>query len=74
MPTPTIPTHKFCPECRTDLPLRDFYGDRTRPDGLQGRCKECSKRNAKQNYQKNREAIIQRVIEHRKKNTTTATT
>lgn len=34
---------KICYLCHTDKPATDFYKDRTRPDGLSSRCKECDK-------------------------------
>lgn len=49
--------YKHCPECDTTKQITDFYKDRRRHDGLQGRCKECSKARSKQHYELNREKI-----------------
>lgn len=35
-------TTKTCGLCREDLPVTEFYRRTDSPDGLQGRCKECS--------------------------------
>lgn len=38
---------KRCSRCSADLPLSDFYRNRTRKDGLQAFCKTCAKAHAK---------------------------
>lgn len=49
---------KACPECSTVKPLVDFYRDKSKPDGLTRRCKECTKASVnqwrKQNLEKAR--------------------
>lgn len=41
-------SEKFCPACSTSKPTSAFYRSRSKPDGLQNRCKECQ-------YQRQRE-------------------
>lgn len=37
---------KYCCRCKIDLPLNEFFKDRTRALGLSARCKKCdSKKN-----------------------------
>jgi 5-methylcytosine-specific restriction endonuclease McrA len=38
---------KQCNRCKAVKPVDEFYGDRTARDGLQGKCKDCSKAVAK---------------------------
>lgn len=40
-------TDKHCWSCNSLKPVTDFYRDVTARDGLQGKCKGCSKRFAK---------------------------
>jgi len=35
-------TLKLCTACATELPLSGFNRDRSKPDGLQNRCRSCS--------------------------------
>jgi hypothetical protein len=35
-------SHKVCTRCKLDLPLDQFYPDKTHKDGLNSRCKSCS--------------------------------
>lgn len=34
---------KLCGRCKTTKSVNEFYADRSRPDGLQRKCKSCSK-------------------------------
>ena len=38
------PDHKTCSSCRDELPITDFYRDRTKKDGHRTRCKGCLRR------------------------------
>ena len=38
---------KVCPKCGRELPLSEFYNDKTRKYGLRPYCKECQKEYAK---------------------------
>jgi 5-methylcytosine-specific restriction endonuclease McrA len=44
---------KRCNRCEAVKPIEEFYGDRTAGDGLQRRCKDCSKAHAKEWHEKN---------------------
>lgn len=46
---------KHCTQCEQHLPYSDFYRDRSRADGLQGRCKTCSKSNSRAYYHANKD-------------------
>lgn len=39
---------KVCPSCKKGLPLGDFIGDKSKPDGVGSYCKFCSKPKKKQ--------------------------
>lgn len=39
-----MPKHKYCPECEQNLPVTAFNRDRSRADGLQCRCRGCTKK------------------------------
>ena len=39
---------KQCNKCKQQLELNAFYKDKTNQDGLQNKCKECTKQNNKQ--------------------------
>lgn len=55
---------KRCSQCGDVKPLSQFYRDRTRPDGLCNRCKDCRKGADHQRYQDNRDAILARRRAH----------
>lgn len=40
VPEPTVDT-KTCSRCQMDLPVRHFHRDRSTPDGLHRRCRDC---------------------------------
>ena len=49
---------KRCFRCGEEKPRQDgFYRDRSRPDGLQPRCKDCCSAERAEYYQKNKDAI-----------------
>lgn len=43
---------KTCSKCRETKPLGEFYKDKSKIDGLEGKCKECSKTKNKNYYNK----------------------
>lgn len=47
---------KTCFKCDTFKPLDDFYAHKVMADGHLNKCKECTKRDVKANYEGNREA------------------
>ncbi|MCK5615807.1 endonuclease VII domain-containing protein [Candidatus Pacearchaeota archaeon] len=50
-------TTKRCSCCKTEKPLIDFYGNKSKPDGLSCDCKICSKRYHEIYRVKNREKL-----------------
>lgn len=59
---------KVCPKCGRELPLSDFYNDRSKKDGKESNCKECRKEHRENNkekikkYQKNIKKNIMKKI------------
>lgn len=47
---------KFCPTCETDKPPEAFNRDARRADGLQSKCRECSRRLNREWHAANRES------------------
>ena len=45
---------KRCRSCRQELPIREFYRKRGRPDGLQQECIECGLDRARERYWRKR--------------------
>lgn len=45
---------KTCFKCNRELPLTDFYPHPQMADGHLNKCKECNKRDVKENYRANR--------------------
>ena len=43
---------KHCPECDTTKPVKDFYRDRARRDGLNRVCKPCANKSKRQSMAK----------------------
>ena len=61
MTTATLPRSlntKYCSDCEQTLPRTQFYKDCTRGDGLQGRCKACSKERSATYYIEHRRGPI----------------
>jgi hypothetical protein len=51
---------KTCNVCKQDKELNEFNANKSKPDGLQSKCKECGKRLAKE-YQRDRMVALGRV-------------
>jgi hypothetical protein len=41
---------KHCNKCNTNLPITEFYRDKTQKDGRMSKCRDCTKMNAKTYY------------------------
>lgn len=54
--------------CRESKPLDGFYKDKSTRDGLDSRCKECSRKRNKEYYKKNKDQELSRNKEYRDKN------
>ena len=61
---------KWCNKCQKQLPITEFWRDRSRQDGLEAYCKNCdrlrSRRYWETYYPKNRFALIERAKANRK--------
>ena len=61
-------THKQCVECKNYIPRCGFHRASKAKDGLQSRCKDCSREAVKKSYRKHREKKIEKCREWRQKN------
>jgi len=52
---------KICTGCKEELPLTDFYSDRSKKDNLSTRCKKCKKSNLGVNKKKKQKYIDARL-------------
>lgn len=59
---------KKCYACGNTKPLSEYYRDKSRPDGVSSRCKECDKKKRKAFYEKNGRAERRKNSEWKKKN------
>lgn len=60
---------KWCSGCKTEKEETEFYKNRSRPDGLQNRCKECSTKSSRESYLKHKDKYKERVSRwHRNRN------
>jgi hypothetical protein len=50
---------KTCYHCKTEKPFSEFHKDRSRKDGYGNECKICSSERGKEQYQKNKEKILE---------------
>lgn len=56
---------KICNICKKEKSIKEFYTNKTRYDGLQTKCIECSKIYNKNHYQRNKKIYIQRASKRR---------
>lgn len=61
-------THKQCVECKNSIPRCGFHRASKAKDGLQSRCKDCSRESVKKSYRKHRDKKIEKCREWRQKN------
>ena len=59
---------KYCPHCKLDKPLSDFYNQKSTKSGLSSWCKECTKQERKLARQKNPEHFKQRDKDKHQRN------
>jgi hypothetical protein len=59
---------KICCKCRRELPIGEYYKDKSLCDGLRRDCKSCSLEMSRKYYQKNREKIAEKHGKYRQKN------
>ena len=59
---------KVCPKCGRELPLNEFYKNKTRKDGLQIYCKECQKESDKLYRENHTDDISKYQKEYRENN------
>ena len=57
-----------CSKCKVVKPLSDFYKRKGRPSGVHSQCKECIKKNRKQEYVKITRKLRNYVSELKKQN------
>ena len=55
----TMHDSKVCFKCEQEKPLTEFYRHKTMFDGYVGKCKECTKKDVKDNRDKNN-AVLKR--------------
>jgi hypothetical protein len=66
MENTTTTKTKRCCRCKQELPVTEFHKDRTKKDGLNGMCKECTKRQNKKYYEERKEEVKFYYRERRK--------
>ena len=59
---------KRCGMCKQTKDESEFNKDRSAKDGLDYRCRECSKEYSREHYQKNREVVMKKQKEYRQNN------
>lgn len=57
---------KRCGHCKTLRSLLDFGFNKTRSDGLQPRCRDCTRAIQAERYVRNKEAHVAKVVKQRK--------
>jgi len=59
---------KTCFKCKTEKQLEQFHKDKTKKDGLMGKCKVCMKEYQKKFYKENKDIINKRNKKYREEN------
>lgn len=59
---------KKCSICKKEKELKMFHKHKYSKDGYRSQCKECRKKESKEYYEENREALINKTREYRKHN------
>ena len=59
---------KICSKCGRELPLDNFYKNKSKKYGVEGECKDCFKARVKEYYEQNKEKISLRTKEYQEKN------
>lgn len=59
---------KYCGGCSLTKQLSEFYKSKSKKDGHESRCKECSKKAGKRKYEANKEIVNKRSVERQKAN------
>lgn len=62
---------KVCSKCKRELPIEEFHKDKSKSDGLNCSCKECSSRSNKKYYKDNKEKTKIRCKKWQDKNLNT---
>jgi hypothetical protein len=59
---------KICCKCRRELPIGEYYKNKSRCDGLQKVCKSCFSEKNRKYYQENKERLAEKGRKYRQKN------
>lgn len=59
---------KYCPRCKTTLPLTSFHRSKARKDGVQSLCIECFKITQAKYLENNREKVLNGLRKYREDN------
>ena len=59
--------YKTCSKCAADKFVENFHRDKSKKDGLNGRCIECKNKYQKQYHQENRKNILEKQRQYQKK-------
>jgi hypothetical protein len=59
---------KKCPKCKIEKERSEFYKNKTRGDGLEGVCKNCTKKRNKQYNEIHKEELKEKAKQYRKNN------
>jgi hypothetical protein len=59
---------KICNRCKRELPIGEYYKDKSRCDGLQSACKSCFSEMGREYRQKNKEKIAEKNREYYQQN------
>ena len=59
---------KRCPKCGESKDLGGFYKERSRPDGLSGWCRECTRAKNRERYAENKDVVLAATAKYRAEN------